>query len=578
MTKVIQRGFHEDSLVCGSCQRNFPFGNFTNFVHHKQFECEELASEMIEALACQSCPAEFGTPWSLLTHAQNVHALKIYFERTSEKLGNRQEAEQKRVKFSTSFMDNGNRDITAEEGAGENVAESNKYSQRHCDAGQAKFSSKNKRPKNDELPDGKNWTASDESDEGHARIQIDVVKDDHSSFYKSSSNESPESTQRLPDTALKKCCSSVVPKKRKRHMEMKHMIGSIGSGMTKGRRRLGGSAEGPTSILIDFEPQEEFLTKCSDARYDAKYDADPEGWENDEQQQRGSKRRQEARFYQPLKQHSVIIQPGMTFSIPVSYSMEPSVSIYNSSPSSSVAFPKPPRAGAARDETQSRAAGKVEEFGQTSGTGSAVGDNKNEDSSGPYEEMPKSKRQSSSQSEAMETSMQSGREVMFGVMQGSDNLGQKKRRYPTSRPFKCDQCEDSFNQRIHLQKHQSKHTGVKPFKCDRCDYSTVERSHLKVHIRVHTGEKPYKCTYCGYATAQNSTLKIHLKRHHLTNEEVNIFTCSACGMNFKQRDTFDNHSVQEHNQGICGGTSEEASNGTTGESTTSEKTMKNNSE
>ena len=35
----------------------------------------------------------------------------------------------------------------------------------------------------------------------------------------------------------------------------------------------------------------------------------------------------------------------------------------------------------------------------------------------------------------------------------------KKRRYPTTRPFKCDQCDHSFNQRIHLKKHLSKHTG-----------------------------------------------------------------------------------------------------------------------
>ncbi|CAL1537746.1 unnamed protein product, partial [Lymnaea stagnalis] len=95
-----------------------------------------------------------------------------------------------------------------------------------------------------------------------------------------------------------------------------------------------------------------------------------------------------------------------------------------------------------------------------------------------------------------------------------DGKVMKKRRYPTSRPFKCTHCDQAFNQRIHLKKHMSKHTGVKPFKCQQCDYSTVERSHLKVHYRIHTGEKPYRCQFCDYATAQNSTLKIHLKRHH----------------------------------------------------------------
>ncbi|CAD5118577.1 DgyrCDS7265 [Dimorphilus gyrociliatus] len=64
----------------------------------------------------------------------------------------------------------------------------------------------------------------------------------------------------------------------------------------------------------------------------------------------------------------------------------------------------------------------------------------------------------------------------------------RKRRYPTTKPFSCEMCKESFNQRIHLKKHMSKHTGIKPYKCGQCNYSTVERSHLKVHIRVHTGK------------------------------------------------------------------------------------------
>ena len=39
-------------------------------------------------------------------------------------------------------------------------------------------------------------------------------------------------------------------------------------------------------------------------------------------------------------------------------------------------------------------------------------------------------------------------------------IGERRRRYPTSKPFKCDKCSQAFNQRIHLKKHQSKHTGI----------------------------------------------------------------------------------------------------------------------
>jgi len=117
-----------------------------------------------------------------------------------------------------------------------------------------------------------------------------------------------------------------------------------------------------------------------------------------------------------------------------------------------------------------------------------------------------------------------GHEVKHAVTAEFAASGARRRQYPTSRPFKCDICGKGFNQRIHLQKHKAKHTGIKPYKCDQCDYSTVERSHLKVHMRVHTGEKPFKCQFCDYATAQNSTLRIHLKRRHGAKlEEPTVF-------------------------------------------------------
>ncbi|CAD5117780.1 DgyrCDS6531 [Dimorphilus gyrociliatus] len=102
-----------------------------------------------------------------------------------------------------------------------------------------------------------------------------------------------------------------------------------------------------------------------------------------------------------------------------------------------------------------------------------------------------------------------------------NSVSTKKKKLNGNKAFMCEVCGEGFNQRIHLKKHMSKHTGIKPYKCDQCNYATVERSHLKVHNRIHTGEKPFKCNLCDYATAQNSTLKIHMKRHH-SQAETNI--------------------------------------------------------
>ncbi|XP_029655153.1 zinc finger protein 148-like [Octopus sinensis] len=64
---------------------------------------------------------------------------------------------------------------------------------------------------------------------------------------------------------------------------------------------------------------------------------------------------------------------------------------------------------------------------------------------------------------------------------------------PPIKNFLCTWCNQKFKQKIHLQKHEYKHTGDKPYKCLECDYSTVERSHLKVHIRIHTGNYFLHC-------------------------------------------------------------------------------------
>lgn len=94
------------------------------------------------------------------------------------------------------------------------------------------------------------------------------------------------------------------------------------------------------------------------------------------------------------------------------------------------------------------------------------------------------KSMSPSEGESVDSS--NNGDTIIGNSPGKSQI--RKRKYPTTKPFSCEECKESFNQRIHLKKHMSKHTGIKPYKCSQCSYSTVERSHLKVHIRVHTGK------------------------------------------------------------------------------------------
>jgi uncharacterized Zn-finger protein len=48
------------------------------------------------------------------------------------------------------------------------------------------------------------------------------------------------------------------------------------------------------------------------------------------------------------------------------------------------------------------------------------------------------------------------------------------------RPFKCDQCPQSFNRNHDLKRHKRIHLAVKPFPCGHCDKSFSRKDALKV--------------------------------------------------------------------------------------------------
>ena len=67
---------------------------------------------------------------------------------------------------------------------------------------------------------------------------------------------------------------------------------------------------------------------------------------------------------------------------------------------------------------------------------------------------------------------------MFGVFtpQSGDNAK------PQDRPFKCEQCPQSFNRNHDLKRHRRIHLAVRPFPCSHCEKSFSRRDALKVSI------------------------------------------------------------------------------------------------
>ncbi|KAL3859529.1 hypothetical protein ACJMK2_009745 [Sinanodonta woodiana] len=384
----------------------------------------------------------------------------------------------------------------------------------------------------------------------------------------------------IPGTheCLKKCCNAVVPKKRKRHFETKHM--SFSSHKFSRRRSVcegepfepskddSNNADEGHTIYIDVKPEEMQCPMSSTAVTTETSSSSSVPFmssasnctgQNFDTKKTGNKQR---------KSRSVFLKPGAVISIPFTYAFPPVTSSVPPLIPQSLTRVRsiPPRLSVPVQKAtmSSKTFHQGETVSETAenpnrmlilGPSTAKGDSvrvvspRNPTITLSYTATSSSMGSESAENEASDTSH-------IPMLSEGQQMG-RRRKYPTSRPFKCDMCTLAFNQRIHLKKHMSKHTGIKPFKCQQCDYSTVERSHLKVHFRIHTGEKPFKCTHCEYATAQNSTLKIHQKRHHGSQ----LLQCECCQKTFTRQDSFKSHQIEHKSSSSAGGQEEQEDQG-----------------
>ena len=223
---------------------------------------------------------------------------------------------------------------------------------------------------------------------------------------------------------LQKCCNAVVPKKRKRHFETKHMPFSWSSSKYAKRRMLQGSRErqysgskssGSSTIYIDVEPAHygpETTSTSSSTESTLHVTQTPAAGERVLTSQG--------------KPRSLILKPGAVFSIPFTYSIPVSKSSKLLVPART---PQQPLAASSLDSSGSH-------DGQTGSKSSNTGDQEmvqsiNDDATNVTEEID-----------------------VIPILEET-----RRRKYPTSKPFKCEVCSLAFNQRIHLKKHMSKHTG-----------------------------------------------------------------------------------------------------------------------
>ncbi|WAR13355.1 ZN296-like protein, partial [Mya arenaria] len=275
---------------------------------------------------------------------------------------------------------------------------------------------------------------------------------------------------------LQKCCNAVVPKKRKLHMEQKHMPFAWGSSRYASRKLLYRSKacnaarasasmmnrpqQSSSTIYIDLKP-DNFITSDSQSNTDVSSSNYPQSVTCSTSCVESSTLQTNSSGTN--KPRSLMLKPGSVFSIPFTYKIPTLVS----QPTSTLPFKR----------VNYSSTLPTQRFVKDQSAGSQIVIT---DASNIYTNVTTSHGTKPGTREMIRST------ILARKAQRLKAENEKSDNTEVLKPFKCEKCTMGFNQRIHLKKHMSKHTGIKPFKCGECSYSTVERSHLKVHIRIHT--------------------------------------------------------------------------------------------
>ncbi|KAK9738520.1 Zinc finger, C2H2 type [Popillia japonica] len=104
---------------------------------------------------------------------------------------------------------------------------------------------------------------------------------------------------------------------------------------------------------------------------------------------------------------------------------------------------------------------------------------------------------------------------------------------PSTLPFQCPNCIQSFSIEYDLQLHLSTHSTNEDFHCLKCGKRFATRQMLKRHIKIHMLHKPHVCKQCGKGFAESYALTKHMRSHTgLPREKKH--SCRICGQRFSE--------------------------------------------
>ncbi|KAK3607417.1 hypothetical protein CHS0354_003052 [Potamilus streckersoni] len=117
------------------------------------------------------------------------------------------------------------------------------------------------------------------------------------------------------------------------------------------------------------------------------------------------------------------------------------------------------------------------------------------------------------------------------IEQGQPYLNISDIKNDINRQYKCDICEEVFEQVKFYNDHMETHTGKKPYRCPQCSRGFAFTHNLNRHLLSHNA-KTVLCSVCGRGFKGSLYLQMHMKVH----AEVKNCRCEICGQHIPKSD------------------------------------------
>ncbi|XP_001862234.2 zinc finger protein 595 [Culex quinquefasciatus] len=120
----------------------------------------------------------------------------------------------------------------------------------------------------------------------------------------------------------------------------------------------------------------------------------------------------------------------------------------------------------------------------------------------------------------------------------------------TSKEYACSQCDKTFRLYSTYHRHKGTHTGIKRYACTICEQTFSQPTSLKYHMRnVHTLEKPFRCEDCGDSFRLSSAFNKHRDKYHSPNAVVeDKVACPTCLEEFLTKSLLQQHVRSVHEE------------------------------